>query len=66
MGDTGGGVSIVRLTTASAHNFGLKCNHRVTWPELTLRRHDGVKVTYIAKVKLCELHVYIAANTMAT
>ena len=54
MGDAGGGVAIMELTTASAHNFGLQFgihdNHRIPFPELIYRKHDGVKVTYIPKV----------------
>ena len=54
MGDAGGGVCIMELTTASAHHFGLQFgihdSHRIPFPELVYRKHDGVKVTYIPKV----------------
>ena len=54
MGDAGGGVCIMELTTASAHNFGLQFGihdtHRIPFPELVYHKHDGVKVTYIPKV----------------
>jgi hypothetical protein len=55
MGDAGGGVCIMELTTASAHHFGLQFgihdNHRIPFPELVYRKHDGVKVTYIPQVE---------------
>ena len=54
MGDAGGGVCIMQLTTASAHHFGLQFGihdkHRIPFPELVHHKHDGVKVTYISTV----------------
>ena len=54
MGDSGGGVCIMEFSAASSHLFGLQLgihdNHRISFPELLYRKHDGLKVTYIPKV----------------